>query len=138
MRVPNWKSRLSAELMAAKKRVWKWSEHDCVMLGARCAEMVTGEPYIERLKISYVYETAQSAGKYLRDLNLKELITAELGETVNWVNCGHGDLVLCAYDDPEKIFSQQLTVHDGAQLLAPSSIGIKRVPFERALCGWRL
>lgn len=135
MRVPDWKLKLSAELMAARKRAWKWGEHDCVTLGARCASAVTGEPLTERLT-KFVYSDARGAAEIVK-AGLRNLIINELGDTVSWWHCRHGDLVLCEHSYSEG-FPEILTVHDGAQLLAPAKHGIIRVPFEFALCGWKL
>jgi hypothetical protein len=138
MRALNWQSALEAELIAARKRKWQWGEHDCTALAARCAQAVTGEPYFARFKAAFVYDTEEGAVTALAHEDLLTQVESVLDKAIPWVRCGHGDLVLCSHEDPSGLFTQLMTVHDGAQLLAAKAVGIAHVSFERALCGWKL
>lgn len=61
-RLPNWRSRLAAEITAAASRPWQWGAgglgepHDCLAFPARCVEAVTGEDLYEPFRGRYVDE----------------------------------------------------------------------------------
>ena len=137
-RVENWRPALRAELMAARKRTWAWREHDCTTLAARCAQAITGEPYVERVRAAFEYDDARSAAMFFAEKTLRELVIGLLGDPVLWAQCREGDIVLCERDPGNRLFGQILTVHDGAQLLAADARGISPIPFAFAKVGWRL
>lgn len=136
-RCTDWQARLDAEFMAARKRAWRWGYHDCVTLGAKCADAVTDGDYALRLQ-KFIYSDAKTAADIVAGGGLRKLISDELGDPVAWVRCGHGDLVLCEHVDCERAFPEILTVHDGAQLLSAGSKGLVRVQMQYALCGWKI
>lgn len=60
-RLPDWRSRLAAEISAANLRPWAWGSHDCMMFAAGVVLAVTGEDLAGTYRGRYVDEAGARA-----------------------------------------------------------------------------
>ena len=95
MRLPDWKERLQAEIIAAESRAWAYGHHDCLQLVARCALAMTGENPAQE----FAYDDQVSAEVILtaRD-GIAGLLTHAFGPPVSPNECLKGDAVTAVFD----------------------------------------
>lgn len=120
----------------AHRRRFSWGEHDCVTFAMRCAVAISGDKTLEsRVRVAFgTWGDALEATRAIGQDGLTPAISSVLGAAVPWWQLRLGDLALVLDDEGREV----VTVHDGVKLVAPDAIGLRSVPVERALHGWRV
>lgn len=131
MRSPTWQTDFWSFIELSRSRTFKWGEFDCALFAKQCVEVVTGR----KIDLDFEWQDEATAKAQIFERGgLKELVFSQLGDSTNIANCSIGDIILA--DLPE--VGETLCVHDGVQILAPSVIGLRRIPWQLAVCGWRV
>jgi hypothetical protein len=138
MRHEDWQRRFWDALKEMDGQPFKYGSHDCILFGARMADVITVDGrYEERAREQFSWFSAKDALTILAEFDLKDCIEQVLGPMQRWQFLQQGDLILLLHDSgrgPEQV----LGVHDGVQVMAPREVGIGPLWWSEALGGWRI
>lgn len=131
MRTKTWQTDFWNFIEENRSRKFKWGEFDCALFAKRCIEIVTDR----NIELDFNWhDEATAKDKILERGGLREVVCGKLGSYTNFANCSIGDIVLANLP----IVGDTLCVHDGVQILAPDETGLRRIPWQFAICGWRI
>lgn len=129
IRLPDWETRLLAEISAAGTRRWRWGDHDCVTLAARLVAAMTGQSVPLP-----AWRSRQDAERAIRLMGgLAAGVESLLGSAVAWAEARRGDVVLYRLGRMDS-----LAVSVGAQLVAADRRGVAFLPLSMAASAWRI
>lgn len=138
MRKANWQKSFWEAVERERAGSFVWGERDCVLVAARVCDSVLEEPRLEEsVKLFGVWTNAREAAKVFQGVELEVDISNYL-EKISKYRLGQGDLVLCSYDDPDKVFNQTLAFHDGTTPITPGDKKLVSVNPSLIICGWRV
>ena len=134
-RLPNWRSRLSAEMDRQRREPFAWGSHDCALgLASAAIEAVTGEDLRARWG---GYSTAAGALKVLRRAgydSLADAVAATLPE-IHPSRASIGDIGLI---EAEGEIGAALCVFDASGVVVMTEAGHGRVARSKAVRAFRV
>ena len=135
-KVDGWNEALNALLLASLGKPFAWGQHDCKTLAAEALDVQYGTDFRARAAEAYAGHGETELRALCADSGgIDKVVEDWLGTNVLPINlCERGDIVLYADDDGKPY---GLAVHDGQQLVAPGTDGLRRVNMTRGLHGWR-
>jgi hypothetical protein len=124
-----------AVMQSAQSQRFAWGSFDCVTHAMRCVIAMTGDESIEgRVREVFGDWSDARAAARAHGGDLVGCISKILGEPVAWTRLTLGDVALVKDDEGRDV----VAIHDGVHLLVPVAVGLKPIPPDRAMCGWRL
>lgn len=134
MRVANWSSQYHRAVASARTVPFRWGVNDCVLFAAYVTDSISDLGVTQKFKAKYHWHDEESAKEIIRSAgSLDALVCEFMGPPVPWTLLSTGDVVLA-----ESEGKTLLTVHDGSNLLYPSSTGIAALALSCAKHGWRV
>ncbi|MBB3639790.1 DUF6950 family protein [Variovorax atrisoli] len=131
MRLPNWQERFSDFGKARASMPFAWGSNDCCTFAAAAVEAITGKNPMSSVA-SYTTEIA-AMRLVVAAAGLRALACEYLGSSVSPLMAGVGDVVLVENEGRE-----MLAVCNGANVMAPSKLGMVALDMSAAKAAWRI
>lgn len=131
-RLPDWQARYAALCAVRAAIPFEWGQHDCCLWAADAVQAMTGFDFAAAHRGTYA--DAAGAARLLHSLGgLRGLACAALGHAIDPRLAAVGDVVLLQHGGREL-----LAVCNGADAMAPGSMGLQVVGMDAALAAWRV
>lgn len=131
-RVENWPSILAGLIQEYRRTPFQWGAFDCCIWPAIVKDAITGSNLVEQM--ASLYSDKTSALKLIADAGgFEQLITAHLGDPVNRKMIGRADIALIQHDE-----DQSLAIFDGHMCIATGPNGLRMLPPDSIIKGWKV
>jgi len=134
-RVDNWVSKLCDAVDAARGKEFQYGEHDCALFVADLIQVMTGEDLAAEFRGQY--SDRKSALKALKKIgagDLRETITAKLGDPIPLSLAMRGDVVLAKADGGEEVVAMIIDY----QAVAAATGGYQRLSQKDWVTAWKV
>lgn len=113
---------------------FEWGVHDCVTLPARCLAAQVGDEVVREILDAFGLWRTEEEALRAHGGRLGDCVSQALGIPVPWPRLSLGDIAL-AIDNECREF---LCVCDGPMFVAPAARGLRHIPVEMLVHGWRI
>jgi len=134
MRPENWTEILATSVDKASDHPFVWGQLDCCLFAADVVLAITGQDHAAEFRGHYSSATgAKKALLRYGQGEIKETMSAKLGEPLPPLMAGRGDFVLAATE-----LGDSLGICMGAAAAFKSPNGVVYLRLDQCLCAWRV
>lgn len=131
-RLNDWPERLNNYFDSVAKKPFQWGENDCCTFARGAVQAITG--HVIKADAFDSYRCRSTAALLLKDIGLKERVTAALGEPIEPTFAQRGDIVMYEHE----AHGPALGVCAGAVFYAPGDNFLQWRRMFEAECAWRV